>query len=152
MYALAGAGRPPPLHRPNVHQPGTALNSFAVVRGEAGASRYRFGCTSHPTRPQPQRYLRPRMKHLFLGALLLVAAPALAQRPTKARPKPTAAPAADKGPYFQQEVNYSIDVKLDDRAHVLRGREELTYVNNSPKPLAFKKASARLAIERGSRS
>ena len=77
------------------------------------------------------------MKHLFLGALLLVVAPALAQRPTKARPKAAATSAADKGPYFQQEVNYSIDVKLDDRAHVLRGREELTYVNNSPKPLAF---------------
>ncbi len=76
------------------------------------------------------------MKHLFLGALLLAAAPALAQRPTKARPRP-AAPAAAKGPYFQQEVDYSIDVKLDDRVHMLRGREELTYRNNSPQPLAF---------------
>ncbi|MDU0371938.1 M1 family metallopeptidase [Hymenobacter endophyticus] len=38
---------------------------------------------------------------------------------------------------WQQQVNYSIDVALDDRQHVLTGREELEYTNNSPQPLAF---------------
>ena len=77
------------------------------------------------------------MKKLFpLGLLLLLPGLALAQhRPKpKAKKKPrtavaakTAAPAKAAAPYFQQEVNYTIDVKLDDRAHYLRGREELTY-------------------------
>jgi len=34
--------------------------------------------------------------------------------------------------YFQQEVNYTIRVTLDDRNHYLRGSEEFTYKNNSP--------------------
>ncbi|MCH2224069.1 MAG: M1 family metallopeptidase [Crocinitomicaceae bacterium] len=37
--------------------------------------------------------------------------------------------------YFQQEVNYTIDVTLDDKNHVLRGFEEFEYVNNSPSAL-----------------
>ena len=37
--------------------------------------------------------------------------------------------------YFQQNVNYKIDVELDDIKHVLRGYEELNYVNNSPDKL-----------------
>ena len=41
------------------------------------------------------------------------------------------------GPCFQQEVNYSIDVTLDDKTHQLTGREKLTHVNNSPDALAF---------------
>ena len=65
------------------------------------------------------------MKNLLLAALALAAGPALAQKPAAA------------GPYFQQEVNYAIDVRLDDRAHVLRGHEDLTYVNNSPQALTF---------------
>ncbi len=68
------------------------------------------------------------MKKLLLAALALAAHPAQAQKP---------APRPDQGAYFQQEVNYSIDVKLDDRRHELRGHEDLTYVNNSGKPLAF---------------
>ncbi|MBP8824059.1 MAG: M1 family metallopeptidase, partial [Flavobacteriales bacterium] len=35
-------------------------------------------------------------------------------------------------PYFQQEVDYVIDVRLDDQAHVLRASETFTYRNNSP--------------------
>ena len=73
------------------------------------------------------------MKVRFLFHLLaLLPGLALAQKhtPRPAAPKPT-------GPYFQQEVNYSIDVKLDDRSHQLRGHEELTYTNNSPQALAF---------------
>ena len=39
--------------------------------------------------------------------------------------------------YWQQEVNYKIDVKLDDEDHFLRGSETFQYVNNSPDELAF---------------
>ncbi|SHK58132.1 M1 family metallopeptidase [Hymenobacter psychrotolerans] len=39
--------------------------------------------------------------------------------------------------YWQQQVNYSIDVTLDDKQHVLTGREELVYTNNSPDALPF---------------
>ncbi len=34
--------------------------------------------------------------------------------------------------YFQQEVNYTIAVKLDDENHFLHGQEKLIYHNNSP--------------------
>lgn len=33
--------------------------------------------------------------------------------------------------YFQQEVDYTIDVRLDDRSHMLHGQETFTYQNNS---------------------
>ena len=39
--------------------------------------------------------------------------------------------------YFQQEVNYSIDVLLDDENHYLRGYETIEYINNSPYELFF---------------
>lgn len=34
--------------------------------------------------------------------------------------------------YFQQQVDYTISVRLDDEAHVLHGQEAFTYTNNSP--------------------
>ncbi len=37
--------------------------------------------------------------------------------------------------YWQQEVNYKISVKLDDKNHIIRGVEEFEYVNNSPSTL-----------------
>ncbi len=37
--------------------------------------------------------------------------------------------------YFQQDLSYKIDVRLDDRSHVLRGFETLDYVNNAPNAL-----------------
>ena len=37
--------------------------------------------------------------------------------------------------YFQQRVDYSIDVKLDDINHYLHGHESITYQNNSPQLL-----------------
>ncbi len=37
--------------------------------------------------------------------------------------------------YWQQEVNYSINVELNDSAHTLTGEEELIYHNNSPASL-----------------
>lgn len=37
--------------------------------------------------------------------------------------------------YFQQEVNYELDVTLDDADHILRGFETITYINHSPDTL-----------------
>lgn len=39
--------------------------------------------------------------------------------------------------YWQQEVNYSIDVKLNDQKHTLSGALQLNYTNNSPDSLRF---------------
>jgi hypothetical protein len=37
--------------------------------------------------------------------------------------------------YWQQEVNYTISVKLDDNKHTLSGLESFEYINNSPNSL-----------------
>ena len=37
--------------------------------------------------------------------------------------------------YWQQEVNYKIQVKLDDKNHTLNAYEEFEYINNSPNSL-----------------
>ncbi|MDG1657864.1 MAG: M1 family metallopeptidase [Crocinitomicaceae bacterium] len=57
--------------------------------------------------------------------------------------------------YFQQEVNYTIDVRLDDVNNFLHGFEEFEYINNSPDalseiyihlwPNAYKNGSSALA-------
>ena len=39
--------------------------------------------------------------------------------------------------YWQQEVNYTIDVSLNDKDHTLKGNADLEYVNNSPDKLDF---------------
>ena len=39
--------------------------------------------------------------------------------------------------YFQQEVNYTIDVVLDDQQHTLTGTAHIDYTNNSPNDLDF---------------
>ena len=39
--------------------------------------------------------------------------------------------------YFQQEVNYTIAVQLNDESHVLSGFESFDYTNNSPDDLSF---------------
>src|SRR5437870_4185304 len=39
--------------------------------------------------------------------------------------------------YFQQEVNYTINVRLDDVKHELFANESIEYINNSPDALAF---------------
>jgi hypothetical protein len=44
--------------------------------------------------------------------------------------------AQDKA-YFQQEVNYKINVQLNDQLHSLDGFIELEYINNSPEELSF---------------
>lgn len=39
--------------------------------------------------------------------------------------------------YWQQQVNYTIDVSLNDKEHSLNGFEKITYINNSPDTLHF---------------
>ncbi len=39
--------------------------------------------------------------------------------------------------YFQQEVDYAIEVALNDSSHVLRGNIAIDYTNNSPDDLDF---------------
>ncbi len=39
--------------------------------------------------------------------------------------------------YFQQEVNYTISVKLNDRNHTLSGVEQFEYINHSPDTLKY---------------
>ncbi len=39
--------------------------------------------------------------------------------------------------YWQQEVNYTIDVSLNDKEHTLTGYERIEYVNNSPDTLTY---------------
>lgn len=39
--------------------------------------------------------------------------------------------------YWQQQVNYTIDVSLDDKENVLDGFEKIEYINNSPDTLHF---------------
>ena len=39
--------------------------------------------------------------------------------------------------YWQQQVNYVIDVSLNDQLHTLDGFEKITYVNNSPDTLTY---------------
>lgn len=39
--------------------------------------------------------------------------------------------------YWQQEVNFVINVELDDKNHFLRGNETFEYINNSPHNLDF---------------
>jgi hypothetical protein len=39
--------------------------------------------------------------------------------------------------YWQQEVNYTIDVSLNDKDHSLDGFEKIEYINNSPDTLRF---------------
>ena len=39
--------------------------------------------------------------------------------------------------YWQQEVNYKIEVKLNDKDHTISAFESFEYVNNSPQVLDF---------------
>ena len=39
--------------------------------------------------------------------------------------------------YWQQQVNYNIDVSLNDKEHTLDGVEKINYTNNSPDTLKF---------------
>jgi Peptidase family M1 domain len=40
-------------------------------------------------------------------------------------------------PYTQQQVNFTIDVSLNDKEHTLTGFEKIEYINNSPDTLTF---------------
>ena len=37
--------------------------------------------------------------------------------------------------YFQQEVNHTIDVRLNDKNHTLMAEQSIEYINNSPDDL-----------------
>lgn len=39
--------------------------------------------------------------------------------------------------YWQQKVDYKMDIELDDENQVVRGEEEITYTNNSPDALEY---------------
>ena len=39
--------------------------------------------------------------------------------------------------YWQQEVNYQIDVALNDQSHSLKGELNLEYINHSPDTLSY---------------
>ena len=39
--------------------------------------------------------------------------------------------------YWQQQVNYTIDISLNDKEHTLDGFEKIEYINNSPDTLRF---------------
>ena len=54
------------------------------------------------------------MKHTFLALLILISSNLSAQD------------------YFQQKVNYTIDVALDDENHTLKANAYIDYFNNSP--------------------
>ncbi|MES2680377.1 MAG: M1 family metallopeptidase, partial [Bacteroidota bacterium] len=40
-------------------------------------------------------------------------------------------------PYFQQEVNYKMDVRLNDKQHTLSAFQQVQYINNASQPLDF---------------
>jgi len=65
------------------------------------------------------------MKNLVLT--LLIASIQLTARPQAARPQP----------YWQQQVDYTIDVTLDDPDKSLDGFVRIQYTNNSPDTLSF---------------
>lgn len=44
---------------------------------------------------------------------------------------------ASSTPYFQQQVNYTIHVTLDDKGHELSAFERIVYINNSPDTLLY---------------
>lgn len=44
---------------------------------------------------------------------------------------------SDLAEYFQQQVNYTISVTLNDNEHSLKGFEEIEYINNSPNSLHY---------------
>ena len=64
--------------------------------------------------------IRPSALHLILSLLFIL---------------PSLAYLRAQTPYFQQEVHYNIDVRLDDEAHVLRGQIDMAYQNNAPHTL-----------------
>lgn len=50
---------------------------------------------------------------------------------------PRLSPLSGQENYFQQEVNFTINVTLDDQRHLLKASETIQYINNSPDNLDF---------------
>lgn len=79
----------------------------------------------------------PLKKLLLLLLFTGLFSPAFCQ-PTSSSAKASAVkPDTRDQNYWQQEVNYTIDVSLNDKDHSLTGFEQLEYINNSPDTLRF---------------
>ncbi len=104
---------------------------------------------AHPLPPRALAVLLARLA-LFAVAAAAVAAPAPAGNPAipedkfrqleEILPTPNGFRTASGAPgpqYWQQRVDYEMDIELDDVAQVLKGREKIRYTNNSPDPLAY---------------
>src|ERR1051325_7565249 len=76
-------------------------------------------------------FIRQRKKFFHMKNLLLIFL-----LPTFLFAQSVRTPSDEKA-YFQQEVNYTINVKLDDVKNDLNGDETLEYINNSPDELSF---------------
>src|SRR5687768_14518287 len=48
-----------------------------------------------------------------------------------------AASGAPGSKYWQQRADYSIDAELDEEKNILKGKETITYYNNSPESLKY---------------
>jgi hypothetical protein len=62
------------------------------------------------------------MKNIFIALLSFLTLPLWAQK-------------KETTPYFQQQVDYTIQVRLDDVNHFISGYESFVYTNNSPEAL-----------------
>jgi hypothetical protein len=89
-------------------------------------------------------------KIVFQLVLALIALPAFSQDDKKWKGKfeqldqmlPTpneyrSASGAPGGKYWQQRADYTIDAELDEANNILRGKETITYYNNSPEALRY---------------
>jgi len=70
--------------------------------------------------PELRKFLTYRLKLIFIGLFLLGFYSKISSQE-----------------YFQQEVNYNIQVILNDQLHELNAFESLEYINNSPDTLPF---------------
>ncbi len=88
------------------------------------------------------------MRKSFVACMLMVAitSPAPAQHLDKFRqleeilPTPNSYRTASGAPghaYWQQKVDYEIEVSLDEERHWITGSERITYTNNSPDTLTY---------------
>ncbi len=91
-----------------------------------------------------------KIKILILAALCMVAVESFGQEPAKWKgkfeqldrmlPTPNEYRTGSGTPgskYWQQRADYVIDAEIDESRNVLRGKETITYTNNSPETLKF---------------
>src|SRR5579871_6169036 len=66
----------------------------------------------------------------------LAASSSAANHATPSSPSPATVPPGS-APYWQQEVNYSIDVTLNDSDRTIDGFVTMDYINHSPDTLTY---------------